>query len=310
MTDRTDRARGHEITAVMANPSAPEVVTAGSDAPLALICGGGAIPRVVAEAVRRSGRRVVLFPLRGWADPTTVQGFPHHWIALGQLGRFLALASEEGCQDIVLIGTLLRPALRELRLDWTALKLLPRIAALFRGGDDRLIAGVGRILEERGFRLLGAHQVAPEILVPAGILTRKQPTPRDRADIARALAVIKALGPLDVGQAAVVTDGYVVAIEAAEGTDEMIARVAELRRAGRVKTPPGVGVLVKAPKQGQDRRFDLPSIGPRTIEGVALAQLAGIAVAAGATIIADPGRVVGLAEQNAIFLIGIAGAEA
>lgn len=294
----------------MATASAPAVGSAGGDAPLALICGGGAIPRVVAEAVSRSGRRVVLFPLRGWADPQAVQGFPHHWVTLGQLGRFMTLARKEGCQDIVLIGALLRPALRDIRLDWTTLRLLPRIAALFRGGDDRLIAGIGRILEEHGFRLMGAHQVAPEILVPAGALTRKQPTSRDQGDIARALAVIHALGPLDVGQAAIVADGYVVAIEAAEGTDAMIARVAELRGAGRVKTPPGVGVLVKAPKRGQDRRFDLPSIGPRTIEGVAQAGLAGLAVTAGAAIIADPGRVVALAEQHSVFLIGIAGAEA
>jgi DUF1009 family protein len=293
---------------VMASP--PAGASARDQAPLALVCGGGVIPLVVAEAVRRSGRRVVLFPLRGWADPKAVEAFPHHWIHLGQVGHFLASARQEGCRDVVLIGTLLRPSFADLRLDWTALRLLPRVLAMFRGGDDRLIGSVVRILEERGLRLLGAHEVAPEILVPMGALTQRQPSARDQGDIDKALAVIHALGPLDVGQAAVVADGYVVAVEAAEGTDAMITRVAELRRIGRLKTPRGIGVLVKAPKPGQDHRFDLPSIGPRTIEGVAEAGLAGLAVAAGASIMADPGRVVALAEQKSLFLVGIGGAEA
>lgn len=282
--------------------------TTDNAAPLALVCGGGSIPRVVAEAVVRSGRRVVLFPLRGWADPDVVMAYPHHWIMIGQLGRFMSLARAEGCRDIVLIGTLLRPAVRDIRLDWTTLRLLPRILALFRGGDDRLITGVGRILEENGFHLHGAHEVAPEILVPAGILTLTKPSPRDERDIARGLALLAALGPYDVGQAVIVADGYVVAVEAAEGTDAMIARVAELRANGRMRTPPGVGVLVKAPKPTQDTRFDLPSIGPRTIEEVAQAGLAGLAVVAGGAIVADPHAVVGLADRSGVFLAGVAGA--
>jgi UDP-2,3-diacylglucosamine hydrolase len=281
-----------------------------STSPLALVCGGGAFPRVVAETVSRSGRRIVLFPLRGWADPETVAAYPHHWIALGQIGRFVDRARAEGCRDVVLIGTLVRPAFTDIRLDWTALRLLPRVAALFRGGDDHLLAGVGRILEDHGFRLLGAHEVAPEILVPLGALTRREPGARDQADIARALAVLEALSPHDVGQGVVVADGYVAAVEAAEGTDAMLARVVELRRTGRLRTPAGVGVLVKGPKRGQDRRFDLPSIGPRTIEGAAEAGLAGVAVVAGASIMADPNKLVALAERHSMFLVGMPGATA
>ena len=276
-----------------------------ADAPLALVCGGGAVPAVVAAAVVRSGRKVVLFPVQGWATPETVAAYSHHWIKLGQIGRFAALARAEGCRDIVVIGTVLRPAMRDIRLDWTTLRLLPRIAGLFRGGDDRLLTGVGRILEEQGFRLVGAHEVAPDILVPPGVLTRTRPSARDESDIARGSAALAALGPFDVGQAAIVADGYIVAIEAAEGTDAMLARVADLRRAGRLRTPPGVGVLVKAPKGGQDRRFDLPSIGPRTIEGVAAAGLAGIAVVAGGAIMAEPDQLVAAADRNRLFVLGI-----
>jgi UDP-2,3-diacylglucosamine hydrolase len=283
----------------------PAVPSAGTDGPLALICGGGTIPPVVAAAVAASGRRVVLFALRGWADPAFVATYPHHWIAIGQMGRFLRLVRQEGCRDVILIGTLLRPSLRDIRLDWTTLRLMPQAVRLFRGGDDHLLSGVGRMLEGYGLRLLGAHEVAPSILVPAGAMTRRLPTAGDRADIARAQAVLEALGPLDVGQGVVVADGYVAAVEAAEGTDAMLARIAELRRVGRLRTKIGVGVLVKVPKRGQDMRIDLPSIGPKTIEGVAAAGLAGLAVAAGRAVIADPGETVSLADRLGVFAVGL-----
>ena len=126
-----------------------------------------------------------------------------------------------------------------------------------------------------------------------------------RADIDRALKLIGALGPFDVGQAAVVANGHVIAVEAAEGTDHMLARIFELRQLGRVTSPPGRGVLVKAPKPGQDRRFDLPSIGPRTIELVARAGLAGLAVTAGSTMIAEPEQAIAAADNEQIFVVGV-----
>ncbi len=153
--------------------------------------------------------------------------------------------------------------------------------------------------------MIGLHDVAPEIFVPEGVLGRCQPSERDRCDIAQALKVIAALGPFDVGQGAIVANNHVLAVEASEGTDNMLVRIAELRHQGRVTTSPGVGVLVKAPKPGQDRRFDLPSIGPRTIENAARAGLAGIAVAAGSTIIAEPAQVSALADRERMFFIGV-----
>jgi UDP-2,3-diacylglucosamine hydrolase len=129
--------------------------------------------------------------------------------------------------------------------------------------------------------------------------------PHDRADIARALKLVAALGPFDVGQGAIVAEDNVLAVEAAEGTDNMLARIAELRKLGRVTTPPGIGVLVKAPKPAQDRRFDLPSIGPRTIENVARAGLAGLAVTSGSTMIAEPVEVTAAADRAKIFFVGV-----
>jgi DUF1009 family protein len=277
---------------------------ANSDGPLAIICGGGSLPFAIADSVQQGGRKVVLFAIRGWADPQRVAAYAHHWAALGSFGRFCRIARAQGCRDVVFIGVVLRPKLTQLRIDLGTLKVFPQIIAAFRGGDDHLLSSIARIFEREGFRLRGAHEVAPEILVAEGPLGRHAPSPRDRADIARGLALIEATGPFDVGQAAVVADGHVLAIEAAEGTDQMLVHVAELRRTARVQATGALGVLIKAPKPQQDRRFDLPTIGPQTVAGAARAGLAGIAVVAGETIIAEPQAVAAAADREKIFVVG------
>jgi UDP-2,3-diacylglucosamine hydrolase len=272
--------------------------------PVAIICGGGTFPRTIAEAVTKQGRGVVLFPLRGFADPDVVERFPHHWMKIGQVGWFVKTAQDEGAREVIMIGSLVRPAISQLALDWKTLLVLPKVFRAYYGGDDHLLSGVARIFEEHGFRLLGAHEVAPDILVPEGVLGAHKPGEGDSADIKRGLALLHALGPYDVGQAAVVANNHVLAVEASEGTDGMLARVAELRRAGRIRMQKG-GVLVKAPKPGQDRRFDLPSIGPRTIENAAAAGLAGVAVIAGGTIVAEPQALIDAADKAGLFVLGI-----
>jgi DUF1009 family protein len=276
-----------------------------AEGPLALVCGGGSLPLAVADLVAARGRKVLLFPLHGAADPQSGARYPHHWLYLGQLGKFSRLARAAGCRDVVFIGSVVRPSLWQLRFDLTALMLLPRIAAAFRGGDDHLLSNVSRLVEQQGLRLLGAHEVAPEILVPQGALGRVQPSERDRADIALGFDYLRAAGPFDIGQAVVVADKRVLAVEAAEGTDQMLIRVAQLRENGRIKTPKGAGVLVKAPKPNQDRRFDLPSIGPRTVESVTRAGLTGIAVASGETVIAEPEALLAAADRADIFVVGV-----
>lgn len=282
-----------------------DAVAAGSGEPLAIIAGGGSFPAAVAEAIKRHGRRPVMFAVRGWADPKVVERYPHYWIAIGQAGRFFRLANAEGCREAVFIGTSLRPALTQIRPDWRMLRLMPRIAAAFRGGDDRLLSGIAALFEEEGMRIIGVAEVAPEIVVPVGTLGRRAPSERDRADIAYGLELIAALGPFDIGQAVVVADRHIVAVEASEGTDNMLLRVAQLRSEGRLSKPRGMGVLVKAPKPGQDRRFDLPAIGPKTIEHVARAGLGGLAVTAGSAIVAEPNETSAAADHAGIFFIGV-----
>jgi len=275
------------------------------EGPLALICGGGSLPLAVADIVAGHGRKVLLFPLRGAADARAYTQRPHHWIHLGQFGKFARIARAAGCRELVFIGSLVRPSLWQIRPDWQALLALPEIARAFRGGDDHLLSNIGRLIEQRGFRLLGAHEVAPDILVPEGVLGRVAPSERDQGDIAVGLDYLRAAGRFDIGQAVVVANNHVLAVEAAEGTDAMLARVAELRSNGRLRGGAGTGVLVKAPKAGQDLRFDLPSIGPQTVDGVAAAGLRGLAVAAGSAVIAEPERLIRAADRANVFVLGV-----
>jgi len=274
--------------------------------PVGLIAGGGVMPFAVADSLSARGIHPVLFALRGACDPERVARFNHHWISVGQIGRAVKLFRAENCRDLVFIGTLVRPALSEIRLDWGTLRVLGRVWASFRGGDDHLLSGIGDILEQDGFRMVGIRDVAPDLLMPEGCLTRAVPDDHALADIARGRDVLDALGRFDIGQAAVVIDGHVVGVEDIEGTDGLLARVARLRAEGRIRAATTRGVLVKAPKSGQDLRFDLPTMGPRTVEGAASARLAGIAIVAGHTVVADPQAMIEAADAAGLFVTGLA----
>jgi UDP-2,3-diacylglucosamine hydrolase len=273
--------------------------------PVGLIAAGGVMPFAVADSLAARGIKPVLFALKGACDPSGVARFRHHWISVGQLGRAMKLFRSENCRDLVFIGTLVRPALSEIRLDWGTLRVLGRVWAAFRGGDDHLLSGIGRILEQDGFRMVGIRDVAPDLLMPEGCITRAAADESAVADIARGRELLRALSPFDIGQAAVVIDGHVVGVEDIEGTDGLLARVARLRAEGRIRARAARGVLVKAPKSGQDLRFDLPTVGPRTIEGAAKAQLAGIAIVAGNTIVVEPQAMIEAADAAGLFVTGL-----
>jgi DUF1009 family protein len=276
----------------------------GDRTPIGIICGGGSIPMAVARAIKARGREVMMFPLRGFADPA-VEKFPHRWLHLGAIGTLVAAMREAGCREVVMIGSLVRPRPWDVRFDFTTAMLVPRLLPLFRGGDDRLLKGVAKILEERGFRLVGAHEVAPEILMPSGPAGKRRPSRADEDDIRFGFSLLRAIGPFDIGQAAAIANKHTLAVEAAEGTAAMLTRIAEMRKNGRLRLPPRAGVLVKAPKPGQDRRFDLPAIGPDTVAQAKAAGLAGIAVEAGSTVVAEPAALVRAADRAGIFVVGV-----
>ncbi len=273
--------------------------------PFGIIAGGGAMPFAVADSLVARGIKPVIFGLKGFCDPAQAARFEHYWTPIGKLGALLKQMRAADCRELIFIGTLVRPAISEVRLDWGTLRVMPSLFRAFRGGDDHLLTSVSRLFEQQGFRLLGVKDVAPDLLMPAGQITRATPDGDAQADIARGRDVLRALSPFDIGQACVVIDGHVVGIEDIGGTDALLARVAELRAAGRIRAKAGRGVLVKAPKSSQDLRFDLPTTGPRTVEGAIAARLAGIAIVAGNTIVAEPQAMIEAADAADIFVTGL-----
>lgn len=273
--------------------------------PVAIIAGGGVLPFAVAEQLKARGIEPVFYALKGFCDPDRVKNFRHVWFPIGRFGSMMQSMRGYGARDIVFIGALVRPALSDVRLDWTTIRLIPRVIAALRGGDDHLLSAAARMFEDNGFQVRGIKDVAPELLMPQGCMTRRQPDDDILADIAKGRDVLAAIGPFDVGQGVVVIDRYVAAVEDIEGTDALLARVARLRAIGRLRAKTGRGVLVKAPKQGQDLRFDLPALGPRTIEGVANAGLAGIAIVAGHSVVAEPQIMIDSADKAGVFIVGL-----
>jgi UDP-2,3-diacylglucosamine hydrolase len=267
--------------------------------PLGIIAGGGDLPLRVAEAARAAGRAVFVIGLEGFADRNLLASWPHEIIRITAGGRILAALRAHHCRDLVLIGRVRRPSLMNLRPDAEGARLLARIGRAAFAGDDGLLAAVVKVFSEEGFRVVGAHEIISEVLGPRGLLSTMAPDAQAMLDIARGVTVARALGAVDVGQGCVVQQGLVLAVEAAEGTDAMLARCAPLARPG-----PG-GVLVKLVKPGQDRRTDLPTIGVQTVDHAAAAGLRGVAFEAGGTILAERQATVAAANAAGLFLLGL-----
>lgn len=275
-------------------------------ATLGIIAGGGDLPKAIVESARESGRKIFVIGLVGSADDW-VGGAPHEWASLGEVGKILKALRAAGCEEVVLAGKLARPKFSEIKLDAKALLVAPRIVSAARKGDDALLRAVVETFERDGFKAVGAHEAAPGLLASAGALGRVKPSDENDEDIAAAFRIVRRLGELDVGQAAVVCDGLPLAVEAAEGTDRMLARIAELPENIRGTPAHRKGVLVKAPKPIQDRKTDLPVIGVQTVRNVAAVGLAGIAVEAGGALILGKQVVMEEADRLGLFVVGIAG---
>ncbi len=267
---------------------------------LGIIAGGGDLPVRIIEACRGSGRPHFVIAFEGQTPPSTVEGVEHGWVRLGAAGRAIKLLKNAGVEELVLAGPVRRPSLSELKPDlWTA-KFIAR-AGVKSLGDDGLLGAIVRELETReGFRVVGAEAVLPGVLAPAGMVGRLEPPDQTaRDDIDRGLRVARTLCGLDVGQAVVVQQGIVLAVEAIEGTDAMLERAAALRRPGEG------GVLVKVSSGKSERRADVATVGAATIAAAAAAGLRGIAVETGGALIIDRQAVAVAADAAGLFLIGV-----
>jgi len=283
--------------------SAPQTVRkAKVQGCLGIIAGRGSLPSIIAEAAMANNIPVHIVGIRGEASEN-IECFPHTWMKWGEVGRLFAALNDNDCTDLVIIGGVNRPDFDNIRFDLGAIKTLPFLLSLAKGGDDYLLSRIVRFFEEKGYRVHGAGDVLPELLAAQGTLTTKAPSSDDRADMATAFNVVRALGRFDIGQAAVVARGHVLAVEAAEGTDALLERCAAVRKQGRAHGTQ-TGVLVKAPKPGQEERIDMPTIGPETMHKAAAAGLAGVAVAAGHVLMAERAETIKAANAHKLFLVG------
>lgn len=271
---------------------------------LGIIAGGGQLPLRLAEVCQETGRAYAVCALTGWADKE-VEDHPHRWFGIGELSNLTKYFTNEGVKQVVFAGNVQRPDFKNLKIDWAGARLLPRAIMAARKGDEALLRMLVEIFEEAGFEVIGAHEVLDALLIEEGPLGTIGADEDAMEDIAKARQVVEALGSLDVGQGAVVARGLVLAVEAAEGTDAMLDRVAHLRVEIRGTVEERAGVLLKFPKPMQERRIDLPTIGQKTLHGIAAAGLKGVAVAAGGALVIDRDAVARLADELGVFVIGI-----
>lgn len=266
---------------------------------LGIVAGGGPLPALLVSACRATGRDHFVLALEGHADAARIEGVPQAWIRLGEGGRGIDLLHREKVGDLVFAGPVRRPGLKELRPDLRTMAFFTRLGKSWIG-DDSLLTAVVHELEREGFRVVGADSLLGDFRAVEGAYGRVLPDEQACVDIARGFDVVRALGALDIGQAVIVQHGIVLGVEAAEGTDGLIGRCGSLHRDG------AGGVLVKACKPGQERRVDLPAIGPDTVSRAAASKLRGIAIEAGGALVFDREEVVRRADAAGLFVVGMA----
>ncbi|HJV41240.1 UDP-2,3-diacylglucosamine diphosphatase [Caulobacter sp.] len=271
---------------------------------LGLIAGGGALPVELAAHCEAAGRSFAVMRLKSFADPALAR-YPGADVGLGEFGKVFKALKAEGCQVVCFAGNVNRPDFAALMPDARGLKVMPGLIMAARQGDDALLRRVLDEFEKEGFEIEGAHEVVGEMTLPLGRLGRMYPSDDDMADIDKALTVAREIGRLDVGQGAVVCNGLVLAVEAQEGTDAMLRRVADLPQSIRGSIERPRGVLAKAPKPIQETRVDLPTIGVATIQRAARAGLAGVVGEAGRLLVVDREAVAAAADELGLFVLGV-----
>lgn len=266
---------------------------------IALIAGGGALPQLVAQSAVEQNKPVFIVALRGITDPNWIADYPHAWIGIAQIGRLYELFKSENITKALMAGHVKRPSFGELIPDWTGWKTLRRLQSRHLHGDDSILSFLASEIEQQGVQMIGADSVYRDGVMPAGVLTRAQPSKDNWADIHYAVPVIQDWAEKDLGQSIVVQQKMILGIEAIEGTAALIERCGIYRRSGH---PP---VLVKIKKPQQDRRLDLPTIGIDTVRQAAMAGYGGIAVEAGNALFLQAPQAVEEANRHGLFIVGI-----
>jgi hypothetical protein len=275
---------------------------------LGLIAGGGDLPVVLAEQCASTGRDYFVARIEPFAS-AALENHPGVTLNLGAMGARMQALKDAGVDAVVLIGQVPRPDFSQLKLDERAQAMIPAFLAAASQGDDALLRVLLEEHEREGFKVLGAEEVMGDLLAPAGAWGAIAPTDAQRKDITKAAKIAAAMGSFDVGQGVVVASGVPLAVEAQEGTDAMLARVAELPVTVRGTLDNRRGVLLKRPKPIQERRIDLPVVGLKTVQGAAAAGLAGIAVEANGALAVHRDEMIAEADRLGLFLYGFTRAE-
>lgn len=270
---------------------------------LALIAGGGDLPVAVAERCEAEGRGIFVIRLEGFADHRLAR-WPGGDFGMARIGAILKAMRAEGCGAVCLAGNVSRPDFKTLAPDLKGASVLPGIIKAATKGDDALLRKILSIFEDEGLAVEGADNILGGETLTAGALGRETPSVESLADLRKSLHVAEKSGELDIGQGAVVCNGLVLAVEAQEGTDAMLRRVAGLPEALRGDALHRKGVLGKAPKPIQDLRVDMPVIGARTVELAAAAGLAGLGGRTGRLILIDRPAIIAAADRHGLFVWG------
>ena len=265
---------------------------------LGIIAGGGSLPLQVYNACKDQGVAPFMIAFEGQTDPETIEGTQHMVSRLGAAGSVIKMLKSKNISDLVMIGSIRRPTFAELKPDLKTAEFYAK-EGLNALGDDGLLKSLKRFLEKEGFTIHGAQKFLPNSLMPEGALARTKPNKTHQADIERGIEVLKMLGKLDIGQSVVVQQGFILGVEAAEGTDALIKRCGEYKRKGSAP------VLIKLCKEGQDQDIDLPTFGAQTVQNLIDAGFAGMAAHTGQSFIVDADQVSVLADSHKIFIFGV-----
>ena len=267
---------------------------------IALIAGRGALPGLLAERLSTEGQAPLLAELEGFESLSREAGDVLRF-RLERLVPFLDHLQDQGVTQAVFAGGVHRPRLDPALIDPATMQLLPRIMAAMGQGDDGTLREVITLMGEWGIEVMGAQDICPDLVADAGLLGAHSSKPGDRQDAARGFDILRLTGAADVGQGCVVARGQCLALEALPGTDVMLSQLAQLRSDGAA-LPEG-GVFCKAPKPGQDRRIDLPALGPETVRRAHAAGLRGIAFEAGGVLLIDRAAMIARADEFGLFLL-------
>ncbi len=271
---------------------------------IGIFAGRGSLPKELAEHLRSIGCEPFIVGIEGEVEPWIAE-YQTQLFVWGKLGKFFKYLKTNKIRQIVFAGGVTRPTLRFRDMDLGGIISLSKVMAFMVGGDNSLFKGLIKLFDQHDVQVVGAHEIMPELLTPSGIFFGREPSSKAMHNIDKAFEACKALGALDIGQAAVAVGGRVVAVEGIEGTDGMLERIAQMRASGRLFEDGKHGVLVKTMKPEQDMRADLPSIGPATIEAVIKAGLKGIAIEAAHSFILEKENTIEKAKEAGVFIYGL-----